>query len=106
MSLEMISFTLFPQATPPSMNFNISQLVFSRNRIFQPPEKSFDHARHFKSGVPPPREMNPPQISLLSRTSILKGGSIKNMRTVCSYQVCSIYESFFDVCGQLFECLV
>ena len=56
----MISFALFPQASPPSMNFNISQLVFSRNRIFQPPppppNKSFDHARHLKglkSGVLP-----------------------------------------------------
>ena len=36
----MISFALFPQASPPTMNFNISQLVFSRIRIFHPPEKN------------------------------------------------------------------
>ena len=32
LSLKMISFGLFPQASPPRMNFNISKLVYSAKR--------------------------------------------------------------------------
>jgi len=36
LSLKMISFVLFPQASQPSMNFNISELVYYGRALMRP----------------------------------------------------------------------
>ena len=47
--------TLFKSCPVKKYLPNIRSPQKSWNRKFQTPQKPFDHPRHFKSGVPPPR---------------------------------------------------